>query len=124
MNTDTDATSAAPVCVHPCVSVADNVSVRIDRIDLRLLRLPLVHFFETSFGRVHDRTFILVTVHGDGETGLGECVADADPFYSSETTTTAWHIISDFIAPMVLGRTFVHPRDVFPALRAIRGHRM
>jgi O-succinylbenzoate synthase len=104
--------------------VADNVTVRIDRIELRLLRLPLVHFFETSFGRVHDRTFILVTVHGEGERGLGECVADADPFYSAETTTTAWHIIRDFIAPAVIGRAFAHPREVFPALRAIRGHQM
>jgi o-succinylbenzoate synthase len=98
--------------------------VIIDRIELRLLRLPLVHFFETSFGRVHDRSFILVTVHGEGEQGLGECVADADPFYSAETTTTAWHIIADFVAPIVLGRTFAHPRDVFPALSAIRGHQM
>jgi len=97
---------------------------RIDRLQIRLLRLPLVHFFETSFGRVHDRTFILVSASGDGMSGLGECVADADPFYSAETTVTAWHIIKDFIAPVVLGRTFQDPRDVFPALRQIRGHNM
>ena len=96
----------------------------IERIELRLLRLPLVHFFETSFGRVHDRTFILVSVHGEGAVGLGECVADADPFYSAETTTTAWHIIGEFIAPVVLRRTFAHPKEVFGALAAIRGHRM
>jgi len=35
-----------------------------------------------------------------------------------------WHIISDFIAPRVLGVDFAHPRDVFPALKAIRGHNM
>src|SRR5438094_1588689 len=87
--------------------------VLIERIELRLLRLPLVHFFETSFGRVHDRTFILVSVHGEGAVGLGECVADADPFYSAETTTTAWHIIGEFIAPVVLHRTFAHPKDAF-----------
>jgi O-succinylbenzoate synthase len=99
--------------------------VRIERIELRLLRLPLVRFFETSFGRVHDRAFVLVTVEGeDGTVGLGECVADESPFYSAETTRTAWHIIADFIAPLVLGRGFEHPRDVFPALRRIRGHNM
>jgi O-succinylbenzoate synthase len=98
--------------------------VRIERIELRLLRLPLVRFFETSFGRIHDRAFVIVTVEGDGATGVGECVADANPFYSSETTATAWHIIRDFIAPLVLGRHFDHPREIFPALRIIRGHNM
>jgi O-succinylbenzoate synthase len=99
--------------------------VRIDRLELRLLRLPLVHFFETSFGRVHDRTFILVLAHGDGgHTGCGECVAEGNPYYSSETTETAWHIITGFVAPRVLGVDFAHPRDVFPALRGIRGHNM
>jgi O-succinylbenzoate synthase len=98
--------------------------VRIERIELRLLRLPLVRFFETSFGRNHDRSFILVTVHGDGVQGVGECVADANPFYSAETTRTAWHIIAEFIAPMILGVRFEHPREIYPALRAIRGHNM
>jgi O-succinylbenzoate synthase len=98
--------------------------VRIDRIELRLLRLPLVRFFETSFGRIYERPFVLVTVEGEGAIGLGECVADANPFYSAETTGTAWHIIRDFVAPIVLGRAFESPRDVFPALARIRGHNM
>ena len=98
--------------------------IRVDRLELRLLRLPLVAFFETSFGRSYDRTFLLVTLGDGGIDGLGECVADANPFYSAETTATAWHIIKDFIAPFVLGRSFDHPRDVYPALRSIRGHQM
>jgi O-succinylbenzoate synthase len=93
-------------------------------MELRLLRLPLVRFFETSFGRIHDRTFVLVTVDGDGLTGIGECVAEANPFYSSETTRTAWHILHDFVAPLVLGRRFAHPDQVFGSLAAIRGHNM
>jgi o-succinylbenzoate synthase len=98
--------------------------VRIDRIELRLLRLPLVRFFETSFGRVHERAFLLVTVDGDGASGVGECVADANPYYSAETTRTAWHIISEFLAPLVLGRSFDHPREIFSAFAAVRGHQM
>jgi o-succinylbenzoate synthase len=98
--------------------------IRVDRLELRLLRLPLAAFFETSFGRSYDRTFVLVTLGDNGADGLGECVADANPFYSAETTTTAWHIIKQFIAPLVLGRSFAHPRDVYPALRPIRGHQM
>jgi O-succinylbenzoate synthase len=98
--------------------------VRIERIELRILRLPLVRFFETSFGRIRDRSFVLVTMDDNGVTGVGECVADANPFYSAETTRTAWHIIADFIAPVVLGRAFAHPRDIFDALAPIRGHHM
>lgn len=98
--------------------------MKIERIDLRLLRLPLVHFFETSFGRSCDRLFILVTLFEDGVEGWGECVAEEAPYYSSETTETAWHIITQFIAPRVLGVHFKHPREVLPALTAIRGHNM
>jgi O-succinylbenzoate synthase len=98
--------------------------VRIEQIELRLLRLPLVRFFETSFGRVHDRTFVLVRLQENGSEGWGECVADGNPYYSAETTRTTWHIISEFVAPLVLGREFTHPSEVFDALALIRGHHM
>jgi O-succinylbenzoate synthase len=98
--------------------------VIVERLELRVLRLPLVRFFETSFGRVYDRTFMLVRLDGGGVTSWGECVADNDPYYSAETVETAWHITSAFLAPLVLGVEFDHPRDVFPALRRVRGHHM
>jgi o-succinylbenzoate synthase len=98
--------------------------VKIDKIELFLCRLPLVHFFETSFGRSYDRTFVLVRVEGDGHEGWGESVAEANPYYSSETTETVWHIVTGFIAPLVIGRTFEHPREIFPALARVRGHNM
>jgi o-succinylbenzoate synthase len=98
--------------------------VRIERLELRLLELPLVHFFETSFGRIDDKHFIVVRAEGDSASGYGECVADNDPYYSAETNETAWHVISEFIAPRVLGLDFAHPREIFPALKSIRGHNM
>ena len=98
--------------------------MRIDRLELRLCRLPLVSFFETSFGRSYDRTFLLARVEGEGHEGWGEGVAEANPYYSSETTETAWHIITGFLAARVLGRTFAHPNQVFDAMRPIRGHNM
>ena len=98
--------------------------MKIERLELRLLKLPLVHFFETSFGRIDDKHFIIVRVDGESATGYGECVADVDPYYSAETNDTAWHIIADFIAPRVVGVEFAHPREIFPALKAIRGHNM
>lgn len=89
-----------------------------------MLRLPLVRCFETSFGRVSDRTFMLVRLDGGGVTAWGECVADNNPYYSSETVETAWQITAGFLVPVVLGVEFGHPREVFPAFRRVRGHHM
>ena len=55
-----------------------------------------------------------MTVEQNGAAGVGECVADANPYYSAETTRTAWHIIAEFIAPIVLGR------DVRSSARGLR----
>jgi O-succinylbenzoate synthase len=96
----------------------------IDRLELRLCRLPLVSFFETSFGRSYDRTFLLARIEGEGHEGWGEGVAEANPYYSSETTETAWHIITTFLASRVIGHHFDHPREVFEAMKPVRGHNM
>jgi len=106
------------------ISFLKRLLVRIDRLELRLCRLPLVSFFETSFGRTYDRHFLLLRLEGEGSEGWGEAVVDANPYYSSETTETAWHIITEFLAPRVLARSFEHPRDVFDAFAAVRGHNM
>ena len=98
--------------------------MRIDRLELFLCRLPLVHFFETSFGRSYDRTFVLARMEGDGHEGWGEAVAEAHPYYSGETTETVWHIVTEFLAPLVLGRDFGHPREVFAAMKRVRTHNM
>jgi o-succinylbenzoate synthase len=99
-------------------------SMKIDRIELRLLRLPLVHFFETSFGRVHDKTFILVRLWGDGVEAWGESVAEEAPYYSAETNDTVWHVVTGFLGPRLLAASVAHPREVFAAFRAVRGHNM
>ena len=57
--------------------------MKISAVELSVVRLPLVRPFETSFGRVAAREFVLVAVRADGLAGWGECVADADPYYSS-----------------------------------------
>jgi len=98
--------------------------VRLDRIEVRRLRLPLLHPFETSFGRTTAKEFLLVAASADGVTGYGECVADTDPFYLPETNETALHVLRDFLAPMALGVDLAHARDLWPALARVRGHEM
>lgn len=98
--------------------------MKIEHIELREIRLPLVHFFETSFHRVFERHILLTRVYAEGWVGYGESTASADPYYSYETGGTAWHIIRDFIAPELFSRPIERAADVFPRLARIRGHNM
>jgi len=98
--------------------------MNIDRIELSLLRLPYVHFFETSFGRANDRTFILVRLEADGLVGWGECTAEEQPLYSGETTETAWHILKDFLVPLVFLKKIAGPEEFHRAAAVYRGNRM
>jgi O-succinylbenzoate synthase len=96
----------------------------LESVQLREIHLPLVHYFETSFGRTDNRRIILVTVRtGDG-VGHGECTAGEEPGYSCETTDTAWHMLADFIIPSLLGKDLEDARSVDGILSAIRGNRM
>jgi o-succinylbenzoate synthase len=97
---------------------------RIERIELHHLAMPLVHPFETSFGRQSIRPCILVAVHGGGLTGWGECTVDDGPWYAYETIDTAWHMLRDFLIPAVLAQTVTSPDEIVAAFSAIRGHPM
>ena len=98
--------------------------MKLERISVRQLRMPLKHPFETSFGRIEDKQFLLVSVSADGVTGHAECVADENPFYLPETNATVLHVLRDFLAPLVLGREIEHPRDLGRIFSRVRGHEM
>jgi O-succinylbenzoate synthase len=100
--------------------------LRIDQITLREIRLPLREPFQISSGVVDERRIALLELaDADGATAWSECVAGEQPNYSPETIDTAWHAITEWVAPRVLGRSFTDPREVFPALeRDFRGHLM
>jgi O-succinylbenzoate synthase len=98
--------------------------VKICSISLHHLRMPLQSPFETSFGRTENRDCILIKLHAGDLTGYGECVADQDPGYSYETTGTAWHILSDFLIPRVLGRELTAAKEFQRRVAPVRGHPM
>jgi len=97
---------------------------QVERIILRQIRMPLVHFFETSFGRTYERHIVLVEVISDGLSGWGEITAGENPFYNEEWTESAWLIARDFAAPRVLKHTFDDASQVSARTAHIRGHRM
>jgi o-succinylbenzoate synthase len=98
--------------------------MRIEAIVLREIRMRLKAPFETSFGVTQDRRILLVEVVVDGVSGWGEVTTIESPSYNSETTDTAWHVISEFIVPRLIGAELDRAVEIAPLLSAIRGHQM
>lgn len=98
--------------------------MKLERVVLRQIQMPLVHFFETSFSRTYKRDIILVEVQGEGVSGWGEVTAGENPFYNEEWTGSAWPILRDYAVPRVLGRELQSAEDVAPLTAHIRGHNM
>jgi O-succinylbenzoate synthase len=97
--------------------------MRIDRINLTIVRLPLVRPFQTSSSRKDHLDHILVKVATvDGAVGWGECASPSDPFYCPETVETCWHLLHDFLAPMVLGRDWRTIEELTGLYRLVKGN--
>lgn len=98
--------------------------MRIERIEIRHTRMELVHPFTTSMGTEYDEEHIMVRIDAEGVTGWGESVAEGTPFYSYETVHTAWHIMSDYLIPAILGKDLQNVDEAIEAWSKVRGHRM
>ncbi len=100
------------------------MGIKIERLVLRHIRMPLVHFFETSFGRTYERDIILVEAISGDLSGWGEVTAGENPFYNEEWTDSVWPLLIDYVAPRILNHDFASPEEVAPRTAHIRGHRM
>lgn len=98
--------------------------MKIDRIELRIVRMPIVSPFTTSFGTETVRRTLLVSVVADGVVGWGECAALSDPVYSPEYVDGARHVIEHYLAPVLLAAPDVTAATTAGLLRGIVGHRM
>lgn len=98
--------------------------MKINRLELHHLCMELVHPFQTSFGTQTHHACVLVSVHGSGCVGWGECTVGLGPYYASETISSAWAILQEYLAPMVLGREVGHPSEVPAMIRRVRGNEM
>jgi o-succinylbenzoate synthase len=89
----------------------------LEQITLREIRLPLREPFRISSGSVTERRIPLLELRdADGVTAWSEGVALEEPNYREEAIDTAWIAMTEWVAPRVLGKTFAHPRDIYPAL--------
>jgi O-succinylbenzoate synthase len=108
-----------PVPATPLDSV---VVPPVERADLLLVRLPFVTPFSISSATWTCKEALVLRVESDGHVGWGECVADPDPFYAPETTTSARHVLTEFLLPLVEeGLTFL---DLDARFGRVRGNRM
>ncbi len=96
--------------------------MKITSVELFQIRLPLLAPFETSFGVSHDKECILVrAVSSDGAVGWGEFAGDG-PGYSYETLGTGWHVLKDYLIPLLLAAPIDKPNDAPERFRRVRGH--
>lgn len=98
--------------------------MRIEKVVLRLVEMPLKFRFRTSFGETTVKRFLLVEAVSEGLSGWGECVAEEGPFYSPETIDSARSALSKFLAPLVLGRELEGAAAFDPLAERVRGNRM
>lgn len=98
--------------------------MRVLAVELHRLSIPLVRPFETSFGRQTGRQVLLVRVRTDAGDGWGECVAGADPVYSSEYVDGCEDVIRRYLAPVVLAADDIVAEDAAALFAFVIGHRM
>ena len=98
--------------------------MRIDAIILRELHMPLVRPFETSFGVTRNRRIVLAEIQSEELSGWGECTAGERPFFSGESTDSAWQVLVQELAPMLAASSPEHGGECPGIFRAVRGNQM
>ena len=98
--------------------------MKIDRAELRVVSLPLLKPFRTSFGVMTDKNFVLLRLFGEGLEGVAEGVMDIRPDFREETISGALALLQDTVLPAVLGRDWANPEQLMRQLSGVRGNRM
>lgn len=99
--------------------------MKLTNITIRHLQMKLKSPFETSFGTLETRDFLLLeAVDESGTIGWGESVAFYAPWYNEETMYTNWHMLEEFLIPLVLHKEINHPDEISDIFSPIRQNNM
>ncbi|GKU81387.1 o-succinylbenzoate synthase [Niallia sp. NCCP-28] len=98
--------------------------MKIDKIIIDHIKMPLVHPFETSFGRMLEKDFLVIQMYSGEYIGYGESVALPDPTYTEETTGTISYMLDQFLIPLLFRHTINHPDDITTIFAPIRRNNM
>jgi len=108
--------------------VSDSVpvlgGVRLERVELRRIRMPLIRPFRTSFGTEHVRDVLLVKAETTDGEGWAECATEPEPLYSAEYTDAAEHVLEHHLIPRLFAANHVTAPAVATLLAPVKGHRM
>ena len=98
--------------------------VRLERVELRRIRMPLIRPFRTSFGTEHVRDVLLVKAETTDGEGWAECATEPEPLYSAEYTDAAEHVLEHHLIPRLFAANHVTAPAVATLLAPVKGHRM
>ena len=98
--------------------------MKIDFAELRIIRLRLLHHFETSFGVEEERTIPLLTLYSQSLEGYSEGVMEVLPLYREEFVAGAVSLLKDAFLPKIIGADIQTPQDILDKLAVFRGNRM
>lgn len=99
--------------------------MRIKNVELRIIELPLVRPFRTSFGTQYERELLLMRIEThEGAVGWSECVAMSEPLYSPEYTFASQDVIERFLLPKIFEVGDVHAEEIAGLLKPFLGHQM
>src|SRR5215467_1364684 len=98
--------------------------VKIDSFELRQVEMPLVSVFETSGWREEEKTCIIVRLSGEGFSGFGECAVSTGPWYSPETLASAWFVLEEYLAKLLLGKKFESAGELLAVMDSVRGNNL
>lgn len=99
--------------------------IEIENLEIRHLRIPLIDYFETSFGRIDRKDSVIVSMRSGGLEGYGEVATFYEPFYSYESVKTALYVLNDFLVPFVLKKKrFSNAAELLNTLSPLKGHNM
>lgn len=99
--------------------------MKLVEVTLRHLQMEMKSPFSTSFGTFQMKDFIFLEAKDEqGTIGYGESVAFSSPWYNEETFKTNWHMLEDFLIPILLGKELQHPDEVSDLFSAIRKNNM
>ena len=98
--------------------------MKIDEVELRVIRVPFRSAFTTSFGSQTEKHTVIVTVRSDGVEGYGEGVMETLPEYREETLAGALYLLREALVPALLRDGCDHPGDLAAAWARYRGNPM
>jgi O-succinylbenzoate synthase len=98
--------------------------VRVERIELVTIRLPLATPLRTAAGAQHHRDVLLLHVRATEAEGWAECAVEPSPTYSPEFSEAARLVLTDHLVPLAWAGPTGDALALGRHLGAVRGHPM